>query len=122
MKEADILKTKYAKELVKNKCIHWLKENGIDISNRKMRVYEHRGVPELRIYQEPTTFTNSRKSRRMMEEPDVDGNNCTYGIHSRTILLYIHINLADIERAEKDPEEKEFILMQFQDYHLPPNP
>jgi len=53
---------------------------------------------------------NSRKSRRIWKEADENGNNCTYGLHSRKITMYSHINETDIKNAEKDKEEKEFLL------------
>jgi hypothetical protein len=90
------------------KCnvVSWLLKNGIDVTDKKVRVYDtrHYGL-EVRIYNEPMEFPNTRKSRRKMAEP-TDEFNCTYGIHSRKISTYTHINEYDF----KSESEKEFIL------------
>ncbi len=90
----------------KNKILSWLKENAIDISGKRIRTYNTRRYGlEMRIYNEPIEWTNTRKSRRMMT-PDEQGNNCTFGIHSRMVSTYTHINEEDF----KSEVEKEFIL------------
>ena len=94
------------KEIFKTKVLKWLKDNGIDLTGRKVRVYNHKRYGwEVRIYDEPMEFINTRKSRRKMPT-DEQGNNCTYGIHSQMISTYTHINETDFESEN----EKEFIL------------
>jgi hypothetical protein len=92
----------------KNKVLSWLKENSIDITSKKVRVYEYRGLWEVRIYNEPMEIPNTRKSRRKLENP-TDEYNCTYGIHSTKISTYTHINEDDF----KSEDEKKFILEMF---------
>jgi len=93
------------KRIFKNKVLSWLKENKIDVSSKKIRVYKYRGELELRIYGEPMEFPNTRKSHRKMDEP-TDEYNSTYGIHSTKISSYTHISESDL----KNEEEKLFIL------------
>jgi hypothetical protein len=57
------------------------------------------------VYGKPQLFPNTKKSRRIMEM-DSDGNNCTYGIHSRKIAMYAFIN----EDTFASEEEKQFTL------------
>ena len=95
------------KDEFKKKVLAWLKENKIDLTGRKIRVYSTRRYGlEMRIYQEPMEMTNTRKSRRMWKEADEQGNNSTYGIHTQMITTYTHINEQDFKSKEK----KEFIL------------
>jgi len=94
---------------LKQKVLDWLKENKVDITGKRVRVYNYRGIPEVRIYNEPVDFLNSKKSRRFFKEPDEYGNNCTYGIHSRKISTYTHISESDLQNED----EKKFILEQF---------
>lgn len=99
--------------MIKEKIIKWLETNGIDLKGKKMRLIKYRGIPELRIYKEPQSYPNTRKSRRKLGYTTEEGFNCTYGVHSKMLTMYIHITIDDIERAEKDPDEKEFLLEQF---------
>jgi hypothetical protein len=90
----------------KNKVLNWLKENNINLAGKKIRIYNYRRYGlEVRIYNEPMEFTNTRKSRRKMAV-DENGNNCTFGYHTTKISTYIHINEKDLESEE----DKEFIL------------
>lgn len=100
---------------MKEKILNWLKNNGIEVGERKMRLINYKGIPELRIYTHAMEFTSSRKSRRKLKEVDENGYNCTYGYHEIRIPMYIHISLDDIKRAEKDEDEKEFLLQQFKE-------
>jgi hypothetical protein len=89
----------------KKKVLDWIKSEGIDIGDKRVRVYDYRGDMEVRIYNEPMEFANTKKSRRMLKNP-TDEYNCTFGIHSRKISTYIHVNETDFNK----PEEKEFII------------
>jgi hypothetical protein len=93
------------KEMFKVKVSNWLKENKVNLTGKRIRVYKYRGEWEVRIYGEPMEMPNTKKSRRKMET-DENGNNSTYGIHSRTFSPFTHISLKDLESKE----EKEFIL------------
>jgi hypothetical protein len=94
------------KDKLKNKVLGWLKENNVDIGKKRVRVYSYRGEPEVRIYNEPMEWTNTKKSRRMWKEADQNGNNCTFGIHTRMVSTFVHISEKDLE----DKAEAEFIL------------
>ncbi len=93
-----------AKQHIENVLL-WLKENNIDISDKRIRTYNYKGEWEVRIYNEPMEFPNTKKSRRKMAV-DENGNNSTYGIHSRKISTYTHINETDM----KSESERDFIL------------
>ena len=97
------------KQQFKKQVLDWLKENNIDIGEKKVRVFNSRRYGlEVRIYSKPIEFPNTRKSHRKMKEP-TDEFNSTYGIHSTKISSYIHINIDDF----KNEEEKQFILDNF---------
>ena len=90
----------------KKKVLDWIRESGVDIKGKKIKVYNNRRYGlEVRIYDEPMFFPNTKKSRRKIEDAG-DGFNCTYGIHSRKISTYTHINEDDF----KSEDEKKFIL------------
>ena len=90
----------------KKKVLDWIRESGVYIQNKKVKVYNTRRYGlEVRIYNEPMFFTNTKKSRRKIEDTG-DGFNCTYGIHSSKVSAYTHINEDDF----KNEDEKEFIL------------
>lgn len=97
------------KQLFKQKVIDWLKENNIDLSKKKIRVLNYRGDLEVRIYGEPILMLNNRKSFRERKDDRDTERHGTYGIHSRMISNYIHINQKDFDNKE----EKEFILQTF---------
>ena len=93
------------KEEFKIKVLNWIKENGIEIK-KKVRVYNTRRYGfEVRIYNEPMEYLNSKCSRRKMPV-DENGNNCMVGIFNRKISTYVHINEEDF----KSETEKAFIL------------
>ena len=98
------------KQEFKKKVLKWLTESGIDISGKKIRVYNYRGDWEVRIYNEPMEIPNRKKSRRKIEKTE-DGYNCTYGIHSQMITTYTYISETDFN----SPEEREFILRMLKD-------
>lgn len=100
------MNTKTPQNDFKEKVLKWLSDEGIDLEGKKIRVYcfDRYGL-EVRIYNEPMEFLNSKKSRRKMPM-DEDGNNSTYGIHSRKLATYIHINEDDL----MDEDEKKYIL------------
>jgi hypothetical protein len=88
----------------KIKVLNWLKENHIDIGNKKVRVFNSKRYGlEVRIYDEPMEFQNSRKSVRKSEE---SSTGYFKGIFSKKISIYIHINEEDLN----NDEEKEFLL------------
>ena len=89
----------------KSKVLAWLSENNIPV--KKARVYNTRRYGmEVRIYHGTTSFPNTKRSRRMWKEADADGNNCTFGYHSRDITLYTAIN----EETFDSKEEMEYTL------------
>ncbi len=89
----------------KSKVLNWLSSEGFKI-NKKVKVYNTKRYGlEVRIYDEPMEMQNTKKSRRMIKNP-TDEYNCTYGIHSRKISTYIHINENDF----KNENEKRFII------------
>ncbi len=95
-----------SKEEFKNKVLRWLTDEKVNISGKKVRVYNSpRYGLEVRIYQAPMEMQNSRRSRRKMPV-DENGYNCMTGIFSRKISLYTHINESDFN----NPKEKVFIL------------
>ena len=85
------------KNAFREKVINWLKENNIDISHKKVRVYKYRGSWEVRIYGESMEIPNSRKSFRERKEERDDQRHGSYGIHSQTITTYTHINEEDFK-------------------------
>ena len=85
---------------LKNKVIDWLNSEGIELKDRKIRVYKYRNEWEVRIYNEPMFLPNSKKSRRKIET-DGYGNNCTYGIHTTKISTYTHISESDLNSKEE---------------------
>ena len=96
----------------KNKVLEWLLSEGI-IINKKVRVYNSRRYGmEVRIYNEPMDFLNSKSSfrRSKVSKRDKDGNVISYegtrGIHSRKIATYIHVNEEDL----KSEDEKDYII------------
>jgi len=89
----------------KNKVLDWIKENNVDITGKKVRIYKYRNEWEVRIYNEPMEIFNSRRSRRKMPI-DENGNNCMVGVFSRKFSSYNHINESDFENEE----EKDFVL------------
>lgn len=89
----------------KIKVIIWLKHNGFDIPDKKIRVYTYRGEKEVRIYGEPMIMPNQRKSFRERKEERDEQRHGSYGIHERKISNYVHISESDFEK----PEELEFI-------------
>ena len=93
------------KEQFKKRVLDWIKENGVDITGKRVRVYKYRGDWEVRIYSEPMDYVNQRNSRRKLKEP-TDEYNCTYGHHSQKISCYTHINETDF----KSKAEMDFIL------------
>lgn len=95
------------KKQFKQKVLRWLKRNKVDISGRKIRVFDSpRYGLEVRIYGQPMEMPNSRKSFRERKEERDEQRHGTYGIHSRKIAMYVHINEKDL----KDKEEQNFIL------------
>lgn len=93
-------------QLFKTKVLEWLLENNVDIGNKKVRVFNSRRYGlEVRVYNEPMEFQNTKRSRRKMPV-DENGNNCMVGIFSRKIATYTHINESDFEKEE----ERKFIL------------
>lgn len=94
------------KQQFKTKVLNWIKENGIDIKDKRVRVYDTRKYGmEVRIYNEPMELLNTRRSRRMMAE-DENGNNCRVGIFKTKITTYTYINEFNL----KDEEEMKFTL------------
>ena len=93
------------KQEFKKKVLDWIKKNKIDISNKKYRIYNYRGNWELRIYKEPQSFPNKRKSFRETYR-DETGRHGVYAIHETKISLYIHINEKDLDNKD----ERDFIL------------
>ena len=89
----------------KIKVIIWLKQNGFNIPDKKIRVHTYRGEKEVRIYGEPMTVPNQRKSFRERKEERDDKRHGSCGIHERTISNYVHISEKDFENKE----ELEFI-------------
>ena len=91
---------------LKKKVLKWLAEN--NIFPERVRVYgaTRSRYPEVRVYQEPMEFPNTRKSFRERKEERDGQRHGSYGIHSTKISLYTHISEQDLN----DPEEKEFIL------------
>lgn len=88
----------------KNKVLNWLAEN--NIHPKRVRVFNSsRYGLEVRVYQEPMEYTNTRKSFRESSR-DEKQRHGTYGIHSRRISLYTHINEKDFENED----EKSFII------------
>lgn len=95
------------KEQFKQKVLRWLKKNNVDISNRKIRVFDSpRYGLEVRIYGQPMEIENSRKSFRERKEERDEQRHGTYGIHTRKIAMYVHINEKDLD----DKGEQDFIL------------
>ncbi len=98
------------KKEFKTKVLDWIKTQGIDISDRKVRVFNSKRYGlEVRIYQEPMEMVNKRKSFRTTHyEQTNDGfrKHGTTGYHSRKISLYTHINEEDFNNEA----EKSFIL------------
>lgn len=96
------------KKQYKEKVLKWLAEN--NIFPKKVRVYNTRRYGlEVRIYQKPQEFKNSKRSTRKKPEwTDEKGNtwNAMSGVFSQKISLYTHINEQDL----KSEAEKEFIL------------
>lgn len=97
----------------KNKVILWLKQNGFNIPDKKIRVYTYRGEKEVRIYSEPITVMNQRKSFRERKEERDDRRHGSYGIHEKTYSNYVHINEKDFENKEEIEFIKEMITNQF---------
>ena len=90
----------------KIKVILWLKQNGFNIPDKKIRAYNSpRYGLEVRIYGEPMTVPNQRKSFRERKEERDEKRHGSYGIHERTISNYVHISEKDFENKE----ELEFI-------------
>lgn len=87
----------------KTKVLDWLKENGIDIGNKKVRVYKYRGNSEVRIYNEPMEIQNSRRSVRKSEE---SSTGYYRGLFSKKISTYTYINEEDFESED----EKNYVL------------
>ena len=97
------------KQEFKQKVLNWLKENNVNIEGKKVRVYDTRRYGlEVRVYNTPMEFRNTRKSHRKMAEP-TDEYNSTYGIHTTKISTYNHINADDFNNKE----ELNFILETF---------
>jgi hypothetical protein len=97
------------KENFKKKVLDWIKSEGVDIGDKRVRVYDYRGDIEVRIYNEPMELTNNRRSFRETsreETPTGFIRHGTTGIHSRKISTYVHINSKDFET----PDEKSFII------------
>lgn len=108
------LNTKKDKYNFRIKVLKWLSINGIDIGKeglliqgKKYRIFNTRRYGlEMRIYNEPMEVTNMRKSFRERKEERDDQRHGSYGIHTRKISTYTHINEDDF----KSEDEKEFIL------------
>lgn len=97
---------KTEQQIFKETILSWLKENNIDLSNKKVRVFNSRRYGlEVRVYGVSMEVSNNRKSRRMLKTPNEDYN-CTYGIHSRKISMYTAIGKKEFENKK----EREFIL------------
>lgn len=99
------------KEQFKKKVLDWLASEKVDISNRKVRVYNSpRYGLEVRLYSEPIDFLNSKRSfRKTHEVKNKDGSITSHGmsgIFSKKISLYTHINEKDFENMA----ERSFIL------------
>jgi hypothetical protein len=94
------------KQLFKKQVLEWIKENGIDIGNKRVKVFDSKRYGlEVRIYSEPIEFTNARRSHRKMKEPTEEYNS-TYGFHKQKISSYTHINMKDFANQEV----REFLL------------
>lgn len=94
------------KQDFKKKVLDWLKDK-VDIKDKKVRVYNTRRYGlEVRIYNRPMEFPNTRKSFRERKEERDEQRHGSYGIHSRMISTYTHINEEDFENED----EKKFIL------------
>lgn len=88
----------------KQKVLNWIKENNIDIGNKRVRVYNTRRYGyEVRIYNEPMEIENSRVSVRKSEYSSTGYFKAKF---SRKISTYTHINESDFESED----EKKFIL------------
>lgn len=97
-------KKKMNKKDFKKRVLDWLAEN--KIFPKRVRVFDSpRYGLEVRIYQEPMEYQNTRKSFRETSR-DENQRQGVYGIHSRKISLYTHINEIDF----KSEPEKTFIL------------
>jgi hypothetical protein len=96
----------------KIKVILWLKKNGFNIPDKKIRVYTYRGEKEVRIYGEPMTIPNQRKSFRERKGERDEQRHGSYGIHERKISNYVHINEKDFENKEEIEFIKEMITNQ----------
>ena len=88
----------------KIKVLNWLKDNKIDIENKKVRVFNsNRYGLEVRIYDEPIEIQNFRKSVRKSEE---SSTGYFRGLFSKKISTYVYINQENF----KNKEENEFLL------------
>ena len=93
------------KQAFKKKVLGWLASENVDISNRKVRVYNtlHYGL-EVRLYSDPIELTNHRRSfRKTHKERNYDGSitvHGMYGVFSRKISLYTAISEKDFENEE----------------------
>jgi hypothetical protein len=99
------------KQDFKNKVIELIKSRGVDISNKKIRVYDSpRYGLEVRIYSEPVEITNKRSSFRrttpVYEKDKIVAYEGTRGIHSRKISMYTYLNEKDFEK----PSEIDFFF------------
>ena len=93
------------KEIFKKTVLEWLATN--NYVPKKVRVYRTRRYGlEVRVYGEPQTFTNQRKSFRERKEERDEKRHGSYGVHSRTYSNYVAIN----ENTFKTKEEEQFTL------------